>query len=85
MRKDKDFYRDLKRCLKKAGNKRRRAFHKQNLVDNPEDAHLCDDFDYEGFASKPLNGMDHDTTRRKDDGQPTPLLPSPVEDGETPC
>lgn len=66
-RKDKRFYRNLKRSVKKDGNKKRRAFFKQNLVENPEEAHLCDEFDFGDLNSKQFNGMDNDATRRRDD------------------
>lgn len=65
-RKDKKFYRDLKRCIKKDGNKKRRAFYKQNLLENPEEAHLCE-FDFGESNSEQFNGMDHDATRQRDE------------------
>jgi len=48
---DKRYYRDLKRKLKKAGNKKLRRFLKDH--DNS-----VDDFDYEGDKSAALNGRD---------------------------
>lgn len=66
MSKDKKFYRNLKRTIKKEGNKKRRSFYKNNLEQYPEEAHFCDDFDFGDLSSKPFNGMDHDATRRKD-------------------
>jgi hypothetical protein len=66
-RKDKKFYRELKRDIKKEGNKRRRAYYKQNLEQNPEEAHWCDEYDFGGLSSKQFNGMDNDATRRRDD------------------
>lgn len=47
----------MKRNLKKVGNKKRRAFFKQDLIENPEDAHFCE-FDYKNCSTKPLNGYD---------------------------
>lgn len=70
--KDKDFYRDLKRCIKKCGGKQRRAYLKQALTDNPEEAHLCDEFDFGLYGSKQFNGMDNDSTRKKST-DPVPL------------
>jgi hypothetical protein len=64
-RRDKDFYRDLKRCIKKAGNKKRRQYYKQTLVDNPQEAHFCDDFEFGEYSSEQFNGMDNDATRCK--------------------
>ena len=62
---DKRFYREMKRNIKHEGNKRRRAYYKKNLSDNPEEAHLCDDYDFGEMSSKPLNGYDKDATRKK--------------------
>ena len=66
-RKDKKFYRELKRSIKKEGGKRRRAYYKQNLLDNPEEAHWCEEFDFGSLSSEKFNGMDDDATRRRDD------------------
>jgi hypothetical protein len=66
-RKDKKFYRALKRCVKKDGNKKRRAYFKQNLLENPEEAHLCEEFDFGEGNSEQFNGMDNDSTRRRDE------------------
>jgi hypothetical protein len=79
--KDKDFYRDLKRCIKKRGGKQRRAFLKRTLEDNPEEAHLENDFDFGGYSSEQYNGMDHDATRKKDD-EIKPELPQTDTDQE---
>jgi len=57
--KDKRFYRELKRYIKQEGNKRRRAFFKKNLLDNPEEAHLCENYDFGEFSSAKLNGIDN--------------------------
>lgn len=61
--KDKDFYRNLKRCLKKRGKKQHRSFLKRNLDTNPEEAHLVNKFEYGEYSSKPYNGIDNDSTR----------------------
>lgn len=51
-------YRELKREIKKRGNRQRRHFFKDQLRDNVEDAHLVD-WTFEGkTCSKSLNGMD---------------------------
>lgn len=68
--KDKDFYRDLKRCIKKRGGKQRRAFLKKTLNDNPEEAHLYDEYDFGEYGSEQFNGMDHDSTRSRTDDHP---------------
>lgn len=60
---DKDFYRKMKRFLKKEGNKRKRHWLKQQLEQNPEEAPY-DEFDFGDLSSKWLNGLDHDSTRK---------------------
>ena len=35
-------------------------------MNNSEEAHLCDEYDFGGLSSKPLNGMDNDATRHQD-------------------
>lgn len=82
MEPDKRQQRDLKRVLKRKGGKRRRAAGKRALADDPESA-ADDSFDFGRTASAPLNGMDHDATRRN--GPPKPEfreLPEPEEEGE---
>src|SRR4051812_35609528 len=54
---------EQKRELKRAGGKRRRRMLKQSLIDNPEDAHEVEG-DFGRYRSAPLNGLDHDATRR---------------------
>jgi hypothetical protein len=54
---DKRFYRELKRKIKKAGNKRRRRQGKRDLADNPAEAHWSE-FDYGTDSSEWLNGID---------------------------
>jgi hypothetical protein len=60
---DKDFYRKMKRFLKKEGNQRKRQFLKRQLEQNPEDAPYAD-YDFGDLSSKWLNGLDHDATRK---------------------
>jgi hypothetical protein len=61
---DKRAYRQLKRDVKRAGNRRRRQHLKRELADNPEEAHLSE-FDFGSDSSAALNGLDDDATRRR--------------------
>lgn len=63
---DRDYYRKLKRALKRAGNKRRRLHLKRELADNPDEAPFSE-FDFGRDTSATLNGLDQDATRRRDD------------------
>lgn len=63
---DKRKMRDLKRALKKRGNKHRRAELKKNLATNPEEAAHAEE-DLGGYRSDTLNKLDNDSTRRKKD------------------
>jgi hypothetical protein len=63
---DKRKMRDLKRTLKKRGNKHRRQALKKNLADNPEGAADAEE-DLGGYRSDTLNKLDNDSTRRKKD------------------
>jgi hypothetical protein len=56
--------RQQKREIKRAGNQRVRRRFKQALRDNPEEAADCQP-DLGRCRSAPLNGMDHDATRRR--------------------
>jgi hypothetical protein len=56
--------RQAKREIKRAGSQRRRRMLKQALRDNVEDAPAAE-FDFGRFSSAPMNGMDHDPTRRR--------------------
>ena len=67
--------RKLKRDLKKAGSKRRRQFLKRELNENPDylpgitlpaDAPHSE-FDFGRTSSEGLNGLDHDSTRRREE------------------
>ena len=68
MDQDKRRVRQLKRELKKAGNKARRQRLKRDLADNPEDAHWTEPT-VGRRSTIGLNGMDQDATRRKKSGE----------------
>jgi hypothetical protein len=62
--------RQQKREIKRAGSQRRRRMLKQALREAPEDAASSGseadaDFNFGRYRSAPLNGMDHDPTRRR--------------------
>jgi hypothetical protein len=59
-------HRELKREVKKAGNRKRRQHLKRALRDNPEEA-AHTEFDFGRDSSESLNGNDRDATRRRDD------------------
>jgi len=63
---DKRQMRDLKRALKKRGNKHRRQQLKRNLAENPEEAAENEE-DLGKHRSDQLNGLDNDSTRKKKD------------------
>jgi hypothetical protein len=68
MKKDnKKQFREAKRQVKKDGNRERRRYLKKQLLDDPENAHLYDEDDYDyGFnSSTHYNGIDRDSTRRR--------------------
>jgi len=60
---DKRKMRELKRALKKRGNKHRRQQLKRNLAENPDEAAHADER-LGRHRSDDLNGMDRDSTRR---------------------
>ena len=62
MDQDKRRYRKLKRDVKRAGNKRRRAHLKRELANNPDEAPFSQ-FDFGETSSETMNGMDRDATR----------------------
>jgi hypothetical protein len=64
MEPDKRQLRKLKREIKKAGNKRRRAALKRDLAENPEEA-AHSEFDFGRTSSAGMNGLDQDSTRRR--------------------
>lgn len=57
MQDQKKFYRELKRTIKKDGNRQRRNFLKKTLAECPELAHEAE-FDFGRASSKWLNGID---------------------------
>lgn len=63
---DKRKYRQLKRDLKKTGNRKRRRHLQRDLLENPEDA-AHSSFDFGRHSTSGLNGNDRDATRRKPD------------------
>jgi hypothetical protein len=58
---------ELKRAIKRAGNKHRRQQLKRDLAENPDEAHHSA-IDFGRDSSAGLNGLDRDSTRRRDDG-----------------
>lgn len=63
MEQDKRIFRQLKRDLKRAGNRKRRRQLQRDLLENPDDAaHSKVDFGRNSTAG--LNGNDRDATRR---------------------
>jgi len=65
---DKRKMRELKRSVKKRGNKHRRAQLKRTLAENPEDAANAE-ADFGGYTSETLNGQDRDSTRQRDEDE----------------
>jgi hypothetical protein len=63
---DKRQMRDLKRALKKRGNKHRRQQLKRDLAENPESAAETEE-NLGKHRSDRLNGLDNDSTRKKKD------------------
>ena len=63
---DKRKLREIKRAIKKRGNKHRRQQLKRDLAENPEEAAHSEE-KLGRFRSDALNGLDRDGTRRKDD------------------
>ncbi len=65
-RDDKRLQRELKRQIKKAGNKRRRRALKEDLAKNPEEAAFTEE-NFGRHSSESLNGADNDATRKRKD------------------
>jgi hypothetical protein len=65
MDKNKREYRKLKRSVKRSGSKRRRRHLKQDLADHPENAQFSE-YEFRGDSSATLNGLDSDSTRKKE-------------------
>lgn len=61
---DKRKLREVKRVLKKRGNKHRRQQLKRDLTDNPDEAAHSEE-DLGRHRSDTLNRLDNDSTRRK--------------------
>lgn len=64
MDKDKRQLRKLKRTIKKAGGKKRRAQLKRDLAANPDEAHWSEPT-FGNASSETLNGLDDDATRHR--------------------
>lgn len=65
---DKRKYRQFKRDLKQAGNRKRRRHLQRELQENPEEA-AQSEFDFGRSSTVGLNGNDRDATRRgREDG-----------------
>ncbi len=65
---DKRKLREVKRAIKKRGNKHRRHELKRNLAENPEEAAHAEE-DLGKHRSDTLNKLDNDSTRRKPDAE----------------
>jgi hypothetical protein len=63
---DKRKMRELKRAIKKRGNKHRRQQLKRDLAENPEGA-ADTEADVGKYRSARLNRLDNDSTRRRSD------------------
>lgn len=66
MQDDKRRQREMKREIKKAGNRKMRRHLDRDLARDPEHAHEAE-FDYGQSSSAGLNGMDHDSTRKREE------------------
>ncbi len=65
-RDDKRMQRELKRTIKRAGNRRRRKTLKEELRKNPEEAANPEET-FGRHSSESLNGIDNDATRLRED------------------
>ena len=61
---DKRRLRQLKKAIKRAGNKSRRQSLKRDLAENPDDADRSD-YEFGRDSSTGLNALDNDATRRR--------------------
>jgi hypothetical protein len=68
MQQDKRHLRKLKRDIKQAGNKKRRLQLKNDLRENPDEAHWSEPT-VGRQSSETLNGLDQDATRKRDEPQ----------------
>jgi len=66
MNDDKRRQRQLKRDVKKAGNRTRRQRLKRTLEENPAEVHFEDET-FGRHSSEPLNGQDRDPTRKREE------------------
>jgi len=64
MDQEKRKYRELKRTIKRAGSKHRRHDFKQQLRDNPDEAHTQEE-NFGRYSSAGMNANDRDATRRR--------------------
>ena len=60
--KDKKFYRELKRSIKRKGNRKRRRAARQDLAANPTEAHWFEE-QFGKYRSAGLNGLDRPADR----------------------
>lgn len=65
MNDDKRRQRELKREIKKAGNRKRRRHLDRELARDPEHAHEAE-FQFGRDSSEGLNGLDNDATRKRE-------------------
>lgn len=63
---DKKQLRKMKKDIKKLGGKRARRKLKEDLRENPAEAHETE-VDFGRLSSKPWNKLDNDATRRRDE------------------
>ena len=61
---DKRRQRQLKKAIKRAGNKSRRQSLKRELVEKPDEAHRSE-YDFGRDTSTGMNAFDRDATRRR--------------------
>lgn len=63
---DKRKMRKLKQAIKRRGSKHRRADAKRNLAENPDEAAHAEE-NFGRYSSEAMNGMDKDSTRKRDE------------------
>ncbi|HVK17681.1 MAG TPA: hypothetical protein VM533_12095 [Fimbriiglobus sp.] len=63
---DKRRMRELKRAVKKRGNKHRRSQLKRDLAENPDEAAHSEE-KLGRYSSEKFNGLDQDATRQRDE------------------
>ncbi|MHC5544630.1 hypothetical protein ACYOEI_40885 [Singulisphaera rosea] len=67
--------RQQKREVKRAGGKRLRRLLKQDLAENPDEARHTE-IDFGRSSSAAMNGLDRDSTRRRDSRDSDPTKPA---------